>query len=417
MLRVWVDNLPVGVLDRSGSRGSTFVYDVKTDDRHAVSLTMPKRTESWNTPFGLAPIFDMNLPEGALRDRLRRRFAKATGTFDDFDLLSIVGRSQIGRIRCSGLDETLDEDVPFQSIDEILRARRDGGLFDYLLETFAVHSGLAGVQPKIMIRGVEDNDTNRHSQSVRGATHIVKLWDPNEYPELAANEFFCLTAARKLGFTVPDFSLSEDGSALVVERFDLSDGIYQGFEDFCVLNGLTSDRKYSGGYENRLFRRIRDFVSPENRQAALETAFRLFVLNCTIRNGDAHLKNFGLIYRDTQSPVNFAPIYDLITTRAYLDEDLMALSLDGTTRWPDRRKITRLGQTRADLRPQKISEIIEETADVLSGLSQQVTEYFSASRHRRVGEGMLAHWQEGILSLNPDRTLIQLSSIASQKRQ
>ena len=40
------------------------------------------------------PIFEMNLPEGVLRERLRLAFAKATGTFDDFDLLGIVGRSQ-----------------------------------------------------------------------------------------------------------------------------------------------------------------------------------------------------------------------------------------------------------------------------------------------------------------------------------
>jgi serine/threonine-protein kinase HipA len=35
----------------------------------------------------------MNLAAGALRERLRLAFAKATGTFDDFDLLAIVGRS------------------------------------------------------------------------------------------------------------------------------------------------------------------------------------------------------------------------------------------------------------------------------------------------------------------------------------
>jgi serine/threonine-protein kinase HipA len=36
----------------------------------------------------------MNLPEGVLRERLRLAFAKATGTFDEFDLLGIVGRGE-----------------------------------------------------------------------------------------------------------------------------------------------------------------------------------------------------------------------------------------------------------------------------------------------------------------------------------
>ena len=53
----------------------------------------------------------MNLPEGALRERLRLAFAKATGSFDDFDLLTIVGRSQVGRIRYTGENEKLNEDV------------------------------------------------------------------------------------------------------------------------------------------------------------------------------------------------------------------------------------------------------------------------------------------------------------------
>lgn len=36
----------------------------------------------------------MNLPEGVLRERLRLAFAKATGTFDEFDLLGIVGQGE-----------------------------------------------------------------------------------------------------------------------------------------------------------------------------------------------------------------------------------------------------------------------------------------------------------------------------------
>jgi len=60
------------------------------------------------------------LREGVLRERLRLAFAKATGSFDDFDILSIVGRSQIGRLPYTGEKEQLLEDVPFQSVDEIL---------------------------------------------------------------------------------------------------------------------------------------------------------------------------------------------------------------------------------------------------------------------------------------------------------
>jgi serine/threonine-protein kinase HipA len=79
----------------------------------------------------------MNLPEGILRERPHLAFAKATGTFDEFDLLSVVGRSQVGRIRYTGDKEKLDEEVPFQSADEILERKRGGDLFRHLLEKFA----------------------------------------------------------------------------------------------------------------------------------------------------------------------------------------------------------------------------------------------------------------------------------------
>ena len=100
-------------MGRHGRRGTAFVYEPKVGAGRAVSITMPVRTASWNAQHGLAPMFDMNLPEGALLDYLMRSFAKATGTFDDFDLLALVGRTQIGRIRYTDLDAELDEDVPF----------------------------------------------------------------------------------------------------------------------------------------------------------------------------------------------------------------------------------------------------------------------------------------------------------------
>src|SRR6202789_3625492 len=152
MIKVWTDAAESGLLDRQGERGSTFAYLPDTPIARAVSVTMPVRLPSWSMTFGLAPIFEMNLPEGFLRERLRLAFAKATGTFDEFDLLSVVGRSQVGRIRYTGEKEQLLEDVPFQSVDEILAGRRDGDLFRYLLDKFASFSGISGVQPKILVR-------------------------------------------------------------------------------------------------------------------------------------------------------------------------------------------------------------------------------------------------------------------------
>ena len=388
MIKVWTDGSAAGFLDRYAGRGSTFSYGGQMAPERAVSVTMPVRLPSWNTSYGLPPIFEMNLPEGALRERLRLAFAKATGTFDEYDLLAVVGGSQVGRIRYTGADDELDENVPFQSVDEILSNRRGGELFRYLLEKFATASGISGVQPKVLVRDETalqsaNGEKQRLSESgptgsaltgsYKGATHVVKFWEPNEFPQLAANEYFCLQAAARCGLEVPQVRLAEDGMALVVDRFDLrEDGTYRGFEDFCVLNARRTDEKYRGSYETSVMKRFEQFANSTEVFADLEKLFTLIALNCAIRNGDAHLKNFGIIYDDVLGAARLAPVYDLVTTSVYLANDRMALTLNGTTAWPTEKELRRLGETRMSGSPARVRQILEKIADAVEDTRAEV---------------------------------------------
>jgi serine/threonine-protein kinase HipA len=402
MIKVWTDGAEAGLLDRTDDRGSTFLYLPETIGACAVSVTMPVRLASWDVRFGLAPIFEMNLPEGVLRERLRLAFAKATGTFDDFDLLSIVGRSQVGRIRYTGQKENLEEDVPFQSIDELLTRRRGGDLFRYLVERFASSSGISGVQPKVLVRDetafAANKEGARFSQSYRGATHILKFWDVNEYPQLAANEFFCLGVAEKCGLEVPRYRLAEDASVLVIDRFDLRlDGSYRGFEDFCVLNAKRTDQKYNGSYETSIFKRLEQFANSPHVHVDLEKLFTLIALNCVLKNGDAHLKNFGIVYDDVLGEARLAPVYDLVTTSVYLPKESMALTLNGTTRWPAAKELQRLGETRAGCSPSHVKGILEQIEFAITSTSAELRSYMKEhSDFIDVGERMLQEWKNGL---------------------
>ena len=408
MIKIWTDNAEAGLLDRSGDRGSTFLYLPESIEARSVSVTMPVRLASWDVRLGLVPIFEMNLPEGMLRERLRLAIAKATGTFDDIDLLGIVGRSQIGRIRSTGQKEKLDEEVPFQSVDEILARRRGGDLFSFLVERFGTFSGISGVQPKILVRDettfVSHQDGSRLSQSYRGATHIVKFWEPGEYPQLAANEYFCLKVAQKCGLDVPRFALAEDADALVIDRFDLrTDGTYRGFEDFCVLNAKRTDQKYNGSYETSILKRFQQFANSPHVYADLEKLFTLLALNCALRNGDAHLKNFGIVYDDVLGEARLAPVYDLVTTTAYLPKDNMALTLNGSTRWPEAKELQRIGETRCAGTPSEITKILERIADAIHATSREVRCYIKEHPNfAEIGSRILQEWENGVaLSLLP----------------
>lgn len=402
MIKVWADGAEAGLLDRHDKRGSSFGYAAGVAAERGVSVTMPVRAASWAVPFGLLPIFEMNLPEGALRERLRLAFAKATGTFDEFDLLSVVGRSQVGRLRYTGADDKLDEGVPFQSVDEILGGRRDNDLFRYLIERFAAFSGVSGVQPKVLVRDAPSSRTlakeeGRLSQSFRGATHIVKFWNQTEYPQLAANEFFCLKAAQRCGLDVAPFRLAEDGAALVIDRFDLRpDGTYRGVEDFCVLNARRTDEKYRGSYETAVMKRLADFIEPQNVAADSEKLFTLIALNCGLRNGDAHLKNFAIVYENVLGEARLAPAYDLVTTTVYLPSDNMALTLDGTTRWPDAKRLRRFGETRMMGTPAHVRLILERVATALSDTIPELQAYRKDHpEFAEAGERMLEQWDAG----------------------
>ena len=402
MIKVWTDAAEAGLLDRHAERGSTFAYLPGTLAARAVSVTMPVRLESWSVPFGLPPIFEMNLPEGVLRERLRLAFAKATGTFDDFDLLSIVGRSQVGRIRYTGDREQLNEDVPFQSVDEILERKRGGDLFRYLLEKFASFSGISGVQPKILVRDEKafaemEQTGHRLAHSYRGATHIVKLWEPNEYPQLAANEYFCLAVARKCGLDVPPCRLAEDGMALVIDRFDLRmDGTYRGFEDFCVLNARRTDEKYRGSYETSVASRFSQFANSTHVNQDMEKLFTLIALNCALRNGDAHLKNFGVVYDDVLGEARLAPVYDLVTTSIYLPKDRLALTLNGSTEWPSARDVKKFGETRMGSTPMKVKLILERIHEAMQETAKEVRSYIKKHREfEELGQRMLQEWENG----------------------
>lgn len=320
LLAVWAAAYRAGLLDRSrDKRHFVFTYDPAAEPTDAqVSLTMPVRLESW-TSRDLHPVFQMNLPEGALLDAIRRAIAKLAGE-NDLTILRITGGNQVGRNRFSlpgdgapGVVETPE------SLDELLSYPNTEELFTELVSRYALRSGVSGVQPKVLLEASE-----RATATVGG--FIVKSWG-GEYPQLAANEFFCMTAAKNAGLPVPEFHLSDNGGLFVMKRFDVGEnGLPLGFEDMCALQALGTAQKYSSTYE-RIARSIRDFVSGEHLQAAREQFFASLVLSVMVRNGDAHLKNFGVLYERPGAPVRLAPVYDVVTTVAYISKDVPACPL------------------------------------------------------------------------------------------
>lgn len=401
-LQVIVSETAVGVLGRGQQRSeSVFAYSSGAQEEQSVSLTMPVRLESYAWEPGVPPIFEMNLPEGALRDELVRRFSKAVRGFDDFAMLAIVGPHQLGRVGIGRLE--IPAGPPETSLADLLVHDGAEGLFDDLLHTYGQYSGVSGVQPKVLIR---DSATTVDRLTHRGATHLIKAFRSEEFPELAANEFFCMRAALHAGLEVPEFELSERGKFLIVKRFDLpSTGEYLGFEDFCVLNGSPSKTKYDGSYEGAA-RQIKAYVSPHKLNQALESLFKIVALSAGLKNGDAHLKNFGVLYDHcgADASIRLAPAYDLVSTAVYIRNDNMALLLGGSKAWPKYKMLMGFGRSACNLTEKRCKELLEQVIHGMDVALVEMRRYMNSHQpFRATGEAMVDAWTSGLArSLKPN---------------
>ncbi|HIJ96671.1 MAG TPA: type II toxin-antitoxin system HipA family toxin [Desulfuromonadales bacterium] len=387
-LAVWSGREKAGLLARERRQEYVFAYSADAAKGAQVSLTMPVRLESWLSR-ELHPVFQMNLPEGALLEVVRRAIAKVEGD-DDLSILKVTGGNQIGRNRFTLPDsETPNPEETPESLDELLTFPDTRELFLELVARYSLRSGISGVQPKVLLEATERG-------TIAASGYIVKSWG-DDYPHLAANEFFCMTAAKRAGLAVPEFHLSDNGGLFVMKRFDVApDGEAIGFEDLCSLQALGTAQKYSSSYE-RVARTLKSFISPEHLIAAREQFFATLVLSIMLRNGDAHLKNFGVLHQSPAAHISLAPVYDLVTTTAYISKDVPALTLDGRKIWWPRRMLERFAVAHLSLSMGTVAGIIERMANAVMETKGMIPGYIREHpEFKEIGERIMLVWEEGV---------------------
>jgi serine/threonine-protein kinase HipA len=320
-LDVYVAGNRVGVLaDEAIETGLIdFDYLPGVDESLSVSLTMPPDSEvaTYHGFIGLPPPFEVSLPEGAVLEAIRQRLGKHIQVDDDLALLKLIGRRTIGRVSFGG--PPVAESEFDQKILEAARSRNAADRLAEILRSEPHMFGVSGVMPKMA--------THLHERgTLVGAANIIKFDSP-DFPGASIVEYACLKACERVGIRVPRCHLTEDEAALVIERFDLGhDGERLGFEDACALSGLRRTGKYSGSLEH-LFRMIENFVDPVDQLEDKPALLKQLIMCDVLRNGDAHMKNFALIYgRDIQHP-RLSPAFDVLTTQVWLPQDTPALPL------------------------------------------------------------------------------------------
>ena len=285
----------------------------------------------WTRRQRLHPVLSNLLPEGALRELLSQHLKIHVD--DEFGLLSHLGEDLPGALVVTAAEP---DDVPGYALAPEAKAikadiRDEAKLFS-----------LAGVQMKFSMR--ERDGRYRIAESGDLGDWIVKT-PSTRHSLVPLNEFTAMRLAQIAGIDVPDIRLVETDTldrlpainlpdeefAFAIRRFDRADGKRIHTEDFAQILARYSYQKYDGPNYEQIGKIIYQYTGAGLRNAQ-QFARRLLV-NILLANGDAHLKNWSLIYPDAFTP-ELSPAYDIVTTRVYMGEEReYALNLARSKDW------------------------------------------------------------------------------------
>lgn len=346
-----------------------FKYISKQKDDF-VSLSMPIRSKDY-TSIQLFPIFQMHLPEGYLLSLIKKHFSKIM-KIDDFGLLKLMAPNIKGRINYQHKQILQNKDN--LTLEHLLFPKNDK-LFNDLVSRFALSSSISGVQPKILAQ-IQNKATLSFDE------YIVKSWG-DEYPNLALNEYYCMKIIQKANIAVPEFYISNDNKLFIMKRFDIKDdGSYLGFEDMCVLQAKQTDEKYEGTYE-AIVKSIKTFVSVKNKKSSLEQFFKMIIINNLVKNGDAHLKNFAILYDDIDD-IKLSPAYDVVCTTAYIKNDIQALNLMGSKKWWSKKYLIKFGVESCGLSLKNSNHLYLECQDAFLDIKLEIEERIKTEEDKNI---------------------------------
>lgn len=312
---------------------------------HALSCSLPLRDEAFQH-FEYQGFFEGLVPEGRTRTELAHRMGISPSNW--LGLLEQLNCECIGALMFKKPNIALDSYAPSYT-------PYSPDLFDQLIKAPSLGAAKVAESSRLSLSGAQAKVGLAHTGSdpltqwfmpsgTAPSTHIVKIPDEN-HPDLAANEFMCMEAARLCGLTVAEcFIIPGTRPLFAARRFDrivnenspsvegvpLATRLHQ--EDFCQAAGLPSYGKYEMGEAdnyvasvNKTIERFSFDAIRDKTEFARQTIFNYLVGNC-----DNHLKNYSLAYSTDWNSRSLAPAYDIVSTTVLGYSRLMGISIGDT---------------------------------------------------------------------------------------
>ncbi len=353
ILKLSLHNKLVGYLAgfQNGRNVLSFADEFKDDPAHPTFslITHPKfpnseklMSEPWTKNQRLHPILSNLLPEGTLRELISQGLK--THIDNEFQIFSYLGQDLPGALVATPMEPN---DVPISVLATLeqnqvkakaVKFKGNDQENKFLLTKFS----LAGIQMKFSMKE-KDGRYNLTKNDELG-DWIIKT-PSTKHKNVPLNEYTAMSLAALVGVDIPVIKLIElnkldnlpqinlpnERLAFAIKRFDRKADTRIHMEDFAqVLVKYPIDKYKSANYE-QVGKVIYDY-SGDGLADAQQFARRLLV-NILLANGDAHLKNWSLLYQDQVTP-RLSPAYDIVTTSVYMDgEKKYALNLDKTKEW------------------------------------------------------------------------------------
>lgn len=280
------------------------------------------------------PVLSNLLPEGVLRQWMTQSLKVHID--NEFPLLAHMGRNLPGGMIASPISAG---QLPLWALDH----REQVEAIQIDVEHQQHKFSLAGVQMKFSsVRNLDGRfnigkDDSHNSWIIKTPSTVHKF--------VPFNEFSAMRLAEAVGVDIPEIKLVElseldnlpeiqlpnEQYAYAIKRFDRDNGQRIHTEDFAQIFQVYSHEKY----EKYNYEQIADALYSYSQQALkdVQQMARRLLVNILLANGDAHLKNWSVIYTNAQRP-NLSPAYDIVSTLPYVEgETKYALNMAKNKNW------------------------------------------------------------------------------------
>ncbi|MDH5354750.1 MAG: type II toxin-antitoxin system HipA family toxin [Gammaproteobacteria bacterium] len=309
----------------------TFSLTTHADFPHSEKLMV----EPWIGNQKLHPTLSNLLPEAVLREWIAQGLKVSID--DEFHMLSYLCKDLPGALIAEpvGPDEVPNSVLAAYGRAKAVKIRNASQQNKF---------SLAGVQMKFSMK---EKDSRYHFCKANNLGDWIIKTPSIHQKDLPLNEFTAMTLASLAGVDIPEIKLVElhqldnlppinlpdEKLAFAIRRFDRDNGVRIHMEDFAQVLVKCPEEKYSSANYEKIGRILYQY-SGDSLADAQQFARRLLV-NILLCNGNAHLKNWSLLYSDRITP-RLSPAYDIVNTSVYLEgERHYSLNLDKTGAWQE----------------------------------------------------------------------------------